>query len=126
MSVFPQAQYGAATVRQGVLTAIPAGRFKPIKRSLAGATAEVSSIDLGASSTGGRMVAGALIAGPIGLLLGAAIKKDNSKAYCVVAWADGETITIEGPRKDVLILGKFADRLNQIARDITIDQKASA
>lgn len=62
-----------------------------------------------------RVGAGAIIAGPAGAIVGGLFKKNSSKCYVTVEFADGEAVVIEGPIKDEAKLRQFAADVNRVA-----------
>ncbi len=61
------------------------------------------------------MAAGAIIAGPVGAIVGALFRKDRTRAYVTVEWPDGVVFVIDGPRKDAEKMRHFADQVNAAA-----------
>ena len=68
------------------------------KYPVAGATAEFESADVATSRpTLTRIAAGALIAGPVGAIVGGMFQKDTAKCYIVVTLADGKVLIGDMP-----------------------------
>ena len=107
------ALYGIHTVSQGVYSYIPKGQFKKIKKPITGAVAEFESgADVGGRTTLTRVAAGAIIAGPVGAVVGGLFKKDRNRAYVTVTFPDGDVVVIDGPAKDERKLREFAAKTN--------------
>ncbi|NJI60930.1 hypothetical protein HCX50_15985 [Microbacterium oxydans] len=104
----PAAEFGAYKLRDGVLK----GGGKSV--SLQGAEAEATQGAPSQRSTLTRMGAGALIAGPVGFVVGAVARKDTSKCYVTVELPQG-VVVIEGRSKDYPHAVKFADAINRSA-----------
>lgn len=112
------AAYGAHSLSKGVYKYIPEGKIKPIKKSVIGAHVEVESgADQSGRTTLTRVLGGAVIAGPVGAVVGGMFKKDETKVYATVTFADGEVAIIEAPAKDERELREFTERVNAAATD---------
>lgn len=109
------AHYGVHSVRKGVYDYLPQGKVKSVQKPIEGAEATFESGADKSRPTLTRIGAGAIIAGPAGAIVGGLFKKDTSKAYVTVIFADGDTAIIEGPGKDELKLRKFAADVNRLA-----------
>ena len=108
--------YGPNTVKKGTFTHLPKGRLKPVKKPVAGAVAEYESgTDAGERTTLTRVAAGAIIAGPVGAIVGGMFKKDRTKGYVTVTFSDGEVIVIDGPLKDESKMREFTQKVNDMA-----------
>lgn len=105
----PAAMFGSAIVAGGMLTY----EFK--KHDMTEATAEATLGSPSRRSTVTRMGAGVLIAGPVGLLVGAVARKDTSKCYVTIETPNG-VIVVEGRSKDYPAAVKFADAVNRSRR----------
>lgn len=110
------AYYGVHSVKDGVYNYLPDGKFKSISKPVAGATAEFESGSDRKRPTLTRIGAGAIIAGPVGAVVGGLFQKDRSKAYVTVIFEDGDTAIIEGPAKDEAKMRKFAADVNRISQ----------
>lgn len=108
------AGYGLHRVDRGVYS-YPNGTFKGGSKPVAGASAEFESGSDRSRPTLTRIGAGALIAGPAGAIVGGLFKKDTSKGYVTVIFADGDTVIVEGPSKDEGKMRQFAADVNRIA-----------
>lgn len=86
-----------------------------INKPVAGASATFDSGADTSRPTLTRIGAGALLAGPIGAVGGALLKKNTSKCYVTVIFADGDTVIIEGPAKDEMKMRQFAADVNRRA-----------
>ncbi|QAB17489.1 DUF4429 domain-containing protein [Leucobacter muris] len=84
-------------------------------KTVAGAVASFESGADRSRPTLTRIGAGAIIAGPAGAIVGGLFKKDTSKCYVTVVFADGDTAIVEGPVKDEKKLRQFAADVNRIA-----------
>lgn len=93
---FPAAvQFGTMMLLDGVVYyggyALPAS----------GSTASIDAGAAGQSQVGaGRVIGGALLAGPVGALVGAAAKKNTGSIYVTVQSEDGQSIVAAGPSKE--------------------------
>ena len=105
----PVAVFGSAALRGGLL------HYELKKLDMTDATAEATVGAPGRRSTFTRMGAGALIAGPLGLVAGAVAKKDTSKCYVTIETPDG-VIVIEGRAKDYPAAVRFADAVTRSKR----------
>ena len=74
--------------------------------------AEFESHDFGSRTTLGRVTAGAIMAGPAGAIVGGLFKKDSSRVYVTITFADGEIVVVDAPRKN-------GPKLQQFARDVS-------
>lgn len=108
------AKYELHTIQKnGVYRYLPPGSFKYITKPVEGAQA---TFDLGSDKsrpTLTRVGAGALIAGPAGAVVGALFKKDTSRNYVTVVFADGDTVIIDGPGKDERKMRAFVQHINE-------------
>ena len=84
-------------------------------KTLGGAEATFESGAETSRPTLTRIGAGALLAGPLGAVGGALLKKNTSKCYVTVIFADGDTVIIEGPAKDEMKMRQFAADVNRLA-----------
>lgn len=109
------AHYGVHSVKGGIYNYLPEGRIKSVMRPVAGATAAFESGADKSRPTLTRIGAGAIVAGPVGAVLGGMFKKDTSKCYVTVIFDDGDTVIIEGPASDEAKMRKFAADVNRIA-----------
>lgn len=108
--------YGVHSVSNGEYSYLPEGRFKKVRKPIAGAIAEFESGASNQKTTAGRVVAGAVIAGPVGAVVGGLLKKDKTKCYVTVTFADGDVAIIDGPVKDERRLREFAVKINAASR----------
>lgn len=110
-----RALYGVHSLAKGEYSYLPKGQFKQVRKPVAGASAE---FDKGAENSGAtltRVAAGAIIAGPVGAIVGGLFKKQKGKVYVYVTFADGQLAIIDGPVKDESKLREFAASVNQAA-----------
>lgn len=105
------ASYGGYTAR-GDAFDLPKGAGV---KTLSGAEAVFESGSDTSRPTLTRIGAGALLAGPIGAVGGALLKKNTTKAYVTIVFADGDTVIIEGPIKDEMKMRQFAADFNSLA-----------
>ena len=105
----PFATFGAAFLKGGMLN----HNFQ--KTDMTEATAEATLGAPSQRSTLTRMGAGAIIAGPVGLVVGAVARKNTSKSYVTIGTPDG-VIILEGHAKDYPAAVKFADAVNRSHR----------
>lgn len=106
----PMAQFGGAMVRGGRL------ERGLVKYELTGATAEATQGSPSSRSTFTRMGAGALLAGPVGFVVGAVAKKKTSKCYVTISLAEG-IIVLEDSANNYSAAIRFADAVNRSKRE---------
>ena len=88
--------------------------YKFKKFPTAGAFAELDTVDAPAPQTTlTRIAAGAVIAGPVGAIIGGMLKKDRSKGFITVTLADGCVIIGEFPAAKISQARKFASLINE-------------
>lgn len=104
--------YGVYALTQGNL----AWNFQRTKRPVAGAVAVFESGREVKSPTLARVVAGGVLAGPAGAIVGGLFQKDKTKCYVTVTFADQSVIIIDGPARDERALKDFAERINAASR----------
>lgn len=94
----------------GITSFVSDGRIVApgLNRSVAGAVAEFESGAQQSATTLTRVAAGAIIAGPIGAVVGGMFKKDRSRGYVSVTFPEGDVAVIDGPLKDEKKLREFA------------------
>lgn len=109
------AHYGVHSVKDGNYNFLPPGKIKSVTKPIQGATAEFESGSDRTRPTLTRIGAGAIIAGPVGAIAGALFKKQRTKGYVTVIFADGDTAIVEGPAKDETKMRQFAADINRIA-----------
>lgn len=90
--------------------------FRRTKRPIAGAHAVVESGRDVKSPTLARVVAGGVLAGPAGAIVGGMFQKDKTRFYLTVTFADGSVVVMDGPVKDEPKLRDFAERINAASR----------
>lgn len=112
----PTGLYGAHSFLHGTYQYFPEGHFKQVTKDIAGATAEFEAGAGQANATAGRVIAGALIAGPAGAIVGGMFKKEKGRAYVYVTFADGDVAIVDGPLKDESKLRMFAANLNAASK----------
>lgn len=105
--------YGTHSVSKGEYSYLPGGQFKQTKLPVAGAVAEYDAGgNLGKRTTVSRVAAGAVIAGPVGAIVGGLIRKDRSKGYVTVTFETGEVVTLDGPIRDEPKMRQFVTKVN--------------
>lgn len=82
------------------------------KIPIAGATAEFESGAEQKRVTGTRVITGAVLFGPVGAVAGGALRKNKTKCYVTITFADGNVVIIESPIKDEPKARKFAATVN--------------
>ena len=88
----------------------------PDRWSIVGATATVEDgRDIPGRTTATRVAVGAIVAGPIGAIVGGMFKKDRTKVYVVIDLADGGQVVIDAPVKDTDKARAFASKVNASA-----------
>ena len=81
---------------------------------VAGAQAELDVVDAPApQATLGRIAAGAVIAGPVGAIVGGLLKKDRSKGFVAITLADGKMLLGEFPSARVSDARKLIALINE-------------
>lgn len=107
------AVYATHTLSGDKYSYLPKGGFKSVKKHIGGAVAEdESGADVGGRTTLTRVAAGAIIAGPIGAIVGGLFKKDRNKCYVTITFPDGDVVVIDGPAKHESKLRDFAAKAN--------------
>lgn len=110
------AVYGTHVINGGEYSYLPKGGFKKIRKPLAGAVAEFESgSDIGGRTTLTRVAAGAIIAGPVGAVVGGLFKKDRNRVYVTITFADGEVAVVDAPAKHESKIRDFAAKVNAAA-----------
>jgi len=111
------ARYGLHSVTQdGNYRWMEPGSFKQNVRPVAGAVAEYEpGSAVGGRTTLTRVAAGAVIAGPVGAIVGGMFKKDMSKGYVAVTFPDGAVVALEGPLRDEPKMRAFVEKVNAAA-----------
>jgi len=80
-----------------------------------GTTATVeASLAQGSHTTAGRVIAGTLLAGPIGTIVGAVAKKSDAHLYVTVTLADGTQVQGTFPSKHEAKARRLVDNINTI------------
>lgn len=82
------------------------------KLPIAGATAEYDSGAEKKRTTGTRVITGTVLFGPVGAVAGGLLKKNKSKCYVTITFADGNTVIIESPIADEAKARKFVAKVN--------------
>ena len=85
------------------------------KWNLKGATAHLDNgANVGSRITATRVVAGAVLFGPVGALIGGMAKKDRNKLYITVTYSNGDAGVIEAKAKDEAKARQFVQAINKI------------
>ena len=106
-----RALYGVHTVANGNYVYMES--FKRIVKPIGGAAAEFDPGYSDESTTLTRVAAGAVIAGPVGAIVGGMFKKQKGRCYVTVTFPDGEVAVIDGPVKDTSKLRHFTQQVNK-------------
>lgn len=109
------ALYGVHKLARGEYSYLPKGKFKQVRKPVDGASAEFESGADNSGATASRVIAGALIAGPAGAIVGGLFKKQKGRVYVYVTFADGDVAIIDGPVRDETKLREFASKVNAAA-----------
>jgi len=110
------ASFGDVRLVSGRVIVLQSGSM-PVKRSAAGVSAEVESgAEPGGRTTLTRVAAGAVLAGPVGAIVGGMFKKDRNKVYVTVLFPDGKVVVMDAPSKDEARAREFAARVNAAGR----------
>lgn len=109
------ALYGVHKVAKGEYSYLPKGKFKQIRKPIAGAVAEFESGSNNSGATATRVITGAILAGPVGAVIGGLFKKQKGRVYVYVTFADGDVAILDGPVKDETKLREFAQKVNAAA-----------
>ena len=72
--------------------------------------------NVGSRVTATRVVAGAVLLGPLGAVLGGIAKKDRNKLYVIVECADGTVLSTDLPAKDETKVREFVNKINACAK----------
>ncbi len=110
----PSAEFGGYKLRDGVLKS--GGKSVSVQ----GAEAEATQGAPSQRSTLTRMGAGALIAGPIGFVVGAVARKNTSKCYVTIGVPDG-VVVIESKAKEFPDAVRFTDVVNRTAQQLAAE-----
>lgn len=105
----PLASFGTLIVTPVYVQEPMVGRYP---REGARATLETGA---GESSriTATRVATGAVLAGPVGAIIGAMAKKDTTKIHVIVELADGTVLMTEGPRKQMKKAVALVNEINK-------------
>lgn len=99
---------GDLALVSGRLVYTPKGQM-PVKRSVAGAEAEFEhGGEVGKRTTVTRVAAGAIIAGPLGAIVGGVLRKQQNRVYVTVTLPDGDVMLADAPVKDERKAREFA------------------
>ena len=116
------AGYGTHAVKSGKYTHFPKGSLKEIRKPIGGAVAEYEAGDYaGERTTLTRVAAGAIIAGPVGAIIGGMFRKDRSRGYVTVTFPDGDVVVVDGPLKDADKMREFARKVNAASEHYAVE-----
>jgi len=87
-------------------------RHRGTKLPIAGAVAEFESGADNKRITGTRVIAGGILFGPAGAVVGGALRKNKTKCYVTITFADGQNVIIEAPIKDENKARQFVSKVN--------------
>lgn len=109
------AMFGPHRIKKGELVLLTGDRFH---HAIIGGHAEFDPGYMTASrTTVTRVAAGAVIAGPVGAIVGAIAKKNDDECAAVFTFPDGTTKTLTAPRTQAKQLRAFVEQFNaQAAR----------
>lgn len=109
-----EAAYGVHSVtRDGNYRFLPEGSFKQEVRPVAGAVADYEAgTATGERTTLTRVAAGAILAGPVGAIVGGMFRKDTSLGYITVTFPDGGVVVLDGPLKEEPQMRQFVTKVN--------------
>ena len=81
---------------------------------VAGAVAEIDTVEAPAPQTTlTRIAAGAVIAGPVGAIIGGMLKKDKARGYVTVTLADGKILLTTFPAPKLVQAKYFIGLINE-------------
>ncbi|MTE24825.1 hypothetical protein [Microbacterium sp. ZXX196] len=110
------ARYGTHSIDRGTYKHDVPGKLGFVTKDVAGAIATYEpGGDMGARSTLTRVAAGAIIAGPVGAVVGGMFKKERGRGYVTVEFPDGDVVVVDGPIKDEPKMRQFAAKVNAAA-----------
>lgn len=107
--------FGGYAIMDGELRCPPGMNFRTERIPIKDVHAEYESGEATERSTLTRVAAGALIAGPIGAIVGGMFKKDKSLVYVILTLTDGRVIVIDAPKKDSTAAHQFVGKVNTAA-----------
>lgn len=87
-------------------------RHKGTRVPIAGATAEYESGATAKRITGTRVITGTVLAGPVGAVVGGALRKNKTKCYITITFNDGNAAIIEAPIKEESRARQFTAAVN--------------
>ena len=105
-----QAMFEGYSIMNGLLSG-PMGVLGD-RYPLGGIVAEVDTSDSRERSTLTRIAAGAIVAGPVGAIVGGMLKKQRGRGYLAMYIPAGETILVDFNPKDATKARAFAIKLN--------------
>lgn len=82
------------------------------KLPIAGAVAEYESGADKKRVTGTRVITGTVLFGPVGGIAGGVLRKNKTKCYVTITFADGNVVIIDQPIKQETQARKFAAKVN--------------
>ena len=94
--------------------------YKGKRYPIVGASAEYDSgAVVGQRPTFTRIVAGGIVAGPVGAVVGGMFKKDRNRVYVAVSLPAVGVIVLDGPAKEDNQAREFARRINAAGQHYT-------
>jgi hypothetical protein len=112
------AKYGGYIVRRPQFA--PAELYNAtsqFKKRLRGAQVSLEpGANIGGRTTLTRVGVGAIVAGPVGAIVGGMFKKDRNRIYVVVEFPDGEIVVIDGPARDEKKVREFVTKVKTLAK----------
>ncbi|MFC0706565.1 hypothetical protein [Cellulomonas uda] len=105
------AHLGDVRVLNGELCWWPKGQ-KGERRPIGGATAVFESGSARERTTVTRVAAGAIIAGPVGAIVGGLLRKQEGRVYVTITLPDGSVVVADAPVKDEAAARAFAQKVN--------------
>lgn len=105
-----QAIFDRYSIRNGELRGPFGSRGRAIP--IGGTRAEVDVSDSLERTTFTRVAAGAIIAGPVGAVVGGMFKKQRARGYLALYLPDGSVVIVDFPKADAVKAGAFAAKVN--------------
>lgn len=90
---------------------------KGVKKPLRGSRVTYEAgANVGGRTTLTRVGVGAIVAGPMGAIVGGMFKKDRNRCYVTVEFPDGEIVVVDGPAREEKKIREFAAKLSPLTR----------
>ncbi|WNM27567.1 hypothetical protein RN607_00775 [Demequina capsici] len=106
-----QASFEGYRIMNGVL--VPRLTSGNLTVPVGGCTADFDSGESNQRTTGTRVITGAILAGPVGAIVGGMFKKEKGKVYVTIITADGDAMIVAADRKDAPKARAFAAKVNK-------------